>query len=41
MLLAAAPAASEVEKLAACGPEGTQSWLCATVYDVTGSQRAA
>lgn len=27
--------------MAACGQPGQQSWLCATVYDLTGSQRAA
>jgi small conductance mechanosensitive channel len=42
-VLAALPldAASELEKAAACGPPGKQAWLCATVYDVTGSSRAA
>jgi moderate conductance mechanosensitive channel len=36
------PAAdSEVERVAACGVPGSQSWLCSTVYDITGSQRAA
>ncbi len=32
---------SEIERVAACGAPGSQSWLCSTVYDVTGSQRAA
>jgi small conductance mechanosensitive channel len=41
--LAAVPfdAASELEKTAACGPAGQQAWLCTSVYDLTGSQRAA
>src|SRR6478736_6412047 len=46
MLLALLPALAptadaQVEKIAACGAPGSQSWLCTTVYDVTGSQRAA
>jgi small conductance mechanosensitive channel len=49
MLLAAAtavlPAADSaqeaVERAAACGPPGTEGWLCSTVYDITGSQTAA
>src|SRR6476660_2013502 len=42
LLPALAPTAdSQVEKIAACGAPGSQSWLCTTVYDVTGSQRAA
>ena len=46
MLLALLPALAptadaSVQRVAACGPPGTQSWLCSTVYDVTGSQRAA
>ena len=32
---------SRRRRLAACGPPGKQSWLCSTVYDITGSQRAA
>jgi moderate conductance mechanosensitive channel len=39
--LLAATAAEQAEKAAACGVPGSQSWLCSTVYDVTGSQRAA
>ena len=34
-------AAEQVEKVAACGPPGKQAWLCSTVYDLTGSARAA
>ena len=41
MSLLAATAAEQAEKAAACGVPGAQSWLCSTVYDVTGSQRAA
>lgn len=41
MILAAVSDTSALEKVAACGPEGKQSWLCATVYDLSGSQRAA
>lgn len=37
----AAATTSELEKVAACGPQGKQAWLCSTVYDVTGSQKAA
>src|SRR4029079_9888400 len=29
------------EKVAACGPTGRQSWLCSTVYEVTGDKRIA
>jgi small conductance mechanosensitive channel len=39
--LLAATAAEQAEKLAACGPPGKQAWLCSTVYDITGSQKAA
>jgi moderate conductance mechanosensitive channel len=39
--LLAATAAEQVEKVAACGVPGKQAWLCTTVYDLTGSQRAA
>jgi moderate conductance mechanosensitive channel len=39
--LLAATAAEQVEKAAACGLPGKQAWLCSTVYDLTGSQRAA
>jgi small conductance mechanosensitive channel len=39
--LVAATAAEQAEKLAACGLPGKQAWLCSTVYDITGSQRAA
>ncbi len=43
MIVAAlAPAAAApVEKAAACGPPGTEGWLCSHVYDWTGSQTAA
>ena len=42
LIPALAPAAdAQVERISACGPPGTQTWLCSTVYDVTGSQRAA
>jgi small conductance mechanosensitive channel len=41
-LLPAADSAQEAaERAAACGPPGTEGWLCSTVYDVTGSQSAA
>jgi moderate conductance mechanosensitive channel len=39
--LLAATAAEQLEKVAACGVPGKQAWLCTTVYDLTGSQRAA
>jgi moderate conductance mechanosensitive channel len=39
--LLAATAAEQAEKVAACGLPGKQAWLCSTVYDLTGSQRAA
>ncbi len=29
------------EKVAACGPTGRQSWLCSTVYEVTGNKGIA
>jgi small conductance mechanosensitive channel len=49
MLLAAAaavlPAADSAqeaaERAAACGPPGSEGWLCSRVYDITGSQSAA
>ncbi len=41
MSLLAATAAEQLEKVAACGVPGKQAWLCTTVYDLTGSQRAA
>lgn len=41
MSLLAATAAQQLEKAAACGVPGKQAWLCSTVYDLTGSQRAA
>ncbi|MBM3672781.1 MAG: mechanosensitive ion channel family protein [Actinobacteria bacterium] len=34
-------AQAEAEKAAACGPTGRQSWLCSTVYEITGSRDAA
>jgi small-conductance mechanosensitive channel len=39
--LLAATAAEQLAKATACGPPGKQAWLCTTVYDLTGSQRAA
>jgi moderate conductance mechanosensitive channel len=39
--LLAATVAEQAEKAAACGPPGQESWLCSTVYDISGSQRAA
>ncbi len=40
-MVLAATAAEQLEKAAACGVPGKQAWLCSTVYDLTGSQRAA
>jgi small conductance mechanosensitive channel len=41
-VLPAADSAQEAaERAAACGPPGTEGWLCSTVYDITGSQSAA
>lgn len=34
-------AASSAEQVAACGPKGEQSWICAQVYNLTGSEGAA
>jgi len=34
-------AQQESEKIAACGPTADQSWLCSTVYEITGSRDAA
>ncbi len=34
-------ASSAVDKVAACGVSGQQSWLCSVTYDVTGSGRTA
>lgn len=34
-------AASEIEKVEACGQPKLQSWVCASVYDLTGSQNVA
>jgi moderate conductance mechanosensitive channel len=39
--LAASPGPSALDKIAACGPTGKQAWLCASVYDLTGSKGAA
>jgi small-conductance mechanosensitive channel len=39
--LLAATAAEAAERAAACGPPGEQAWLCSTLYDITGSTRAA
>ncbi len=36
-----AVAAAQDEKVAACGAKGRQSWLCSTVYELTGSKGAA
>lgn len=45
MLPAAVPLAvvlqQESGKVAACGPTASQSWLCSTVYGITGSRDAA
>ena len=41
MLPLATSAADELELTNACGPPGQQAWLCSTVYDITGSGRAA
>ncbi len=40
-ILAAVPASATAEKITSCGAPGQQSWLCATAYDITGSQRTA
>ena len=34
-------AAVDPQLVAACGPKGRQSWLCSTVYRISGSQDAA
>jgi moderate conductance mechanosensitive channel len=34
-------AASDPEVVRACGPKGEQSWLCSTVYRITGDTHAA
>jgi moderate conductance mechanosensitive channel len=41
LLPAADTAQQAAERAAACGPPGTEGWLCSTVYDITGSQTAA
>ena len=41
MIPLAAAGADEVELVNACGPTGTQAWLCSTVHDITGSARAS
>jgi small conductance mechanosensitive channel len=45
MLLALLPAVESAqeaaERAAACGPPGSEGWLCDRVYDITGSQSAA
>ncbi len=40
-VLAAVSPSSAVEKAAACGVPGKQSWLCSIAYDISGSQRTA
>jgi small conductance mechanosensitive channel len=41
-LLPAADSVQEAaERAAACGPPGSEGWLCDRVYDITGSQSAA
>src|SRR6476659_7535880 len=34
-------AATDPELVNACGPKGEQSWLCSTVYRITGDSHAA
>ena len=34
-------AATDPELVNACGPKGEQSWLCSTVYRITGDTHAA
>ena len=41
MLTAAVLASSNAEQIAACGPKGDQKWVCAQVYNLTGSESAA
>jgi small conductance mechanosensitive channel len=41
MVVLAASAADELELTSACGPAGHRPWVCTTVYDLTGSGRAA
>lgn len=41
MLPTAVLASSNADLAAACGPKAEQSWVCARVYDLTGSQSAA
>ncbi len=40
-VLPSASGAGAPEMVAACGPKGTQSWLCSTVFRVTGNEHAA
>ncbi len=40
-LVPSASGAGDPEMVAACGPKGTQSWLCSTVFRVTGNEHAA
>ena len=35
------PPASDPGLVDACGPKGEQSWLCSTVYRITGDSSAA
>ncbi len=41
MLPLATSAADELELTNACGPPGHRPWVCSTVFDITGSGRAA
>lgn len=41
MIPLAAAGADELELVNACGPSGTQAWLCSTVHDITGSAGAS
>jgi small conductance mechanosensitive channel len=41
LLPVATSAADELELTSACGPPGHRPWVCTTVFDITGSGRAA
>jgi len=41
MFVLATSAADELELTNACGPPGHRPWVCTTVFDITGSGRAA
>jgi small-conductance mechanosensitive channel len=41
VLHAAVLASSNAGQIAACGPKGDQKWVCAQVYNLTGSESAA